>query len=202
MARFPTREAEVASLAGTMVYGLSEHPEHFPDCPVSVEVLQEALARFSMAKETAASAEGAAAEAFDEKQDAAQDLTDKMKSVLRYAEIAVGSDEGRLKNIGWSKRSDPVKLQPPGAPRTLEVKREGRGWVYLDWKPPAEGGRVAAYRVLNRTNGETEWKEVVLCFESMTVLTEQPQGIDLEYQVIAINKAGESLPSNLITVAL
>jgi hypothetical protein len=36
----------------------------------------------------------------------------------------------------------------------------------------------------------------------MTVLTEQPQGVDLEYQVIAINKAGESLSSNLITVAL
>jgi hypothetical protein len=36
----------------------------------------------------------------------------------------------------------------------------------------------------------------------MNVLTAQPQGVDLECQMIAINKAGESLPSNLITVAL
>jgi len=202
MARFPSREAEMAALAGTMVHGLAEHAEDFPDCPVSVEALQEALARYNRAKEIAATAQGAAAEAFDEKQDAAQDLSDKMKNVLRYAEIAVRQDEAKLKNIGWSGRSDPVSLQPPGAPRTLEVKREGRGWVYLDWKTPAEGGSVSAYRVLTRTSGDTEWKEVVLSFESMTVLTEQPQGVDLEFQVIAINKAGVSLPSNLITVAL
>jgi hypothetical protein len=36
----------------------------------------------------------------------------------------------------------------------------------------------------------------------MTVLTGHPQGVDLECQMIAINLAGESLPSNLITVAL
>ena len=202
VATFPRREAEVAALAATMLHGLQENGQHFPDSPVSVETLQEALARYSSAKEAAATAEGAAAVAFDEKQDALQNLTDKMKNLIRYAEITHREDEVMLKTIGWSGRSEPVKLQPPGAPRTLEIKREGRGWVYLDWKPPAEGGTVSAYRVLTRTSGETEWKEVVLCFESMTVLTEQPQNVDLEYQVIAINKAGESIPSNMITVAL
>jgi hypothetical protein len=185
-----------------MLHGLQENGHDFPDSPVTVETLQEAVARYTSAKETAESAQGAAAIAFDDKQDALQELIDKMKSILRYAEIAHREDEAKLRNIGWSGKRDPVKLQPPGAPRTLEVKREGRGWVYLDWKAPAEGGTVSAYRVLTRTSGDTEWKEVVLCFESMTVLTEQPQSVDLEYQVIAINKAGESLPSNLITVAL
>jgi hypothetical protein len=46
-----------------MVHGLQENGHDFPDSPVTVETLQEALARFTMAKETAASAEGAAAEA-------------------------------------------------------------------------------------------------------------------------------------------
>jgi len=202
MARFPTRDADVAALAGTMVHGLAEHAEDFPDTPVSVERLQEVLARYNSAKEAVATAEGAVAEAYDDKEDASQVLTDCMKSVVRYAEIAVGRDEAKLKNIGWSGRRDPVELLAPGAPRTLEIKREGKGWVYLDWKTPAEGGAVSAYRVLTRTGGETEWKEVVLCFESMTVLTEQPRGVDLEFQVVAINKAGVSLPSNLITVSL
>ena len=202
MARFPGREAEVASLAGTMVHGLAENAEDFPNSPVGVEVLQEALARFNGAKETAAAAQGAAAEAFETKADALEDLTDKMKSLIRYAEIAVGSDEGKLKNLGWSGRRAPVDMQPPGAPRTLGVKREGKGWIYLDWKTPAEGGTVSAYRVLTRTSGDTEWRELLLSFESMTVLTEQPQGVDLEFQVVAINKAGVSLPSNLITVSL
>jgi hypothetical protein len=202
MATFPRREADVAALAGTMVHGLLENGQDFPDSPVTVDALQEALSRYVSTKESAESAEGAAAVAYDDKQDALQDLADKMKSVLRYAEIAHRDDDGKLRAIGWSGKRDPVKLQPPGAPRTLEVKREGRGWVYLDWKSPAEGGAVSAYRVMNRTSGEAKWKEIVLCFESMTVLTDQPQGVDLEFQVIAINKAGESLPSNLITVAL
>jgi hypothetical protein len=202
MAKFPSREADVAALASTMVHGLTEHAEDFPECPVSVEVLHESLSRYNSARDTAASADGAAAEAHDDKRDALEDLTDKMKQVLRYAEIAVREDEAKLRNIGWSGRRDPVKLLPPGPPRTLEVKRQGRGWVYLDWKSPSEGGSVSAYRVLTRTSGETEWKEVVLCFESMTVLTEQPQGVDLEFQVIAINKSGESPPGNLVTLAL
>jgi hypothetical protein len=202
MAKFPRREADIAALAGTMVFGLAENAEDFPDTPVSAERLQEALGRYNRAKDNAAAAEGAAAEAYEEKADAIQVLTDHMKSVVRYAEIAVGQDEGKLKNIGWSGRRDPAAMLPPGAPRTLEVKREGKGWIYLDWKSPADGGAVSAYRVLSRTSGETEWKELLLCFESMTVLTDQPQGVDLEFQVVAINKAGVSLPSNLMTVSL
>jgi hypothetical protein len=202
MPRFPTREADIAALAGTMVYGLTEFPENFPSCPVPVEDLQQALDRYTRAKESAATAQGAAAAAFAEKEEAMGELTEKMKDVLRHAERAAREDESMLKNIGWSARKEPGTLELPGAPRTLEVKREGRGWVYLDWKTPADGGAVAAYRVMRRVRGESEWVEAGLCFESMTVLTDQQQNVELEYQVIAVNKAGDSLPSNLITVAL
>jgi hypothetical protein len=185
-----------------MVYGLTEFPDDFPSSPVSVETLQESLGRFTRAKEVAATAQGATAAAFAEKEDAMQDLTENMKDILRYAETAARHDEARLKNIGWSARKEAGTLEVPGPPRTLEVKREGRGWVYLDWKTPAFGGAASAYRVVCRPRGEGDWKEAGLCFESMTVLTDQQQGVEIEYQVIAVNKAGESLPSNLITVAL
>ena len=56
MARFPRREADIAAMAGTMVFGLAENAEDFPDCPVSVERLQEALARYNRAKDAAAAA--------------------------------------------------------------------------------------------------------------------------------------------------
>ena len=202
MAKFPTREAEVAALAGTIIHGLSENADDFPACPVGVETLQESLNRYNRAKDVAASAQGAAAEAFEEKDDAVQGLTEHMKDVLRYAETAARHDESKLKNLGWSGRKAAANVVPPGPPRTLEVKREGRGWVYLDWKTPADGGTVSAYRVLTRPAGETEWKEAVLCFESMVVLTDQPQNVEIEYQIFAINKAGVSLPSNLITAVL
>ncbi len=44
MAKFPRREADIAAMAGTMVFGLAENAEDFPDCPVSAARLQEALA--------------------------------------------------------------------------------------------------------------------------------------------------------------
>ena len=58
MATFPTREAEVAALAGTMLHGLAENAEGFPESPVSVEVLHEALLRFNVAKDAAARQNG------------------------------------------------------------------------------------------------------------------------------------------------
>jgi len=202
MAKFPTREADVAALAGTIITGLTEYAQEFPACPVSVETLQEALNGYNTAKDAAAIAQASASDAFGVKDEALQHLADTMKDVLRYAETVGRHDERKLKLVGWSGKRDAASVEPPGPPRTLEVKREGRGWVYLDWKTPADGGVVSAYRVVTRPAGETEWKEAVLCFESMTVLTDQPQGVEIEYQVIAINKSGESLPSNLITVAL
>ena len=41
----------MAELVGTIAFGLAESAEDFPDCPVGVEVLQEALARYNRAKE-------------------------------------------------------------------------------------------------------------------------------------------------------
>ena len=100
----------------------------------AVEVLQEALSRYSTARDTASSADGAAAEAHDEKQDAIGDLADKMKHVIRYAEIEARDDEAKLTNIGWRSGQD-VATRPashsrgeaPGAwlgvPRLEESQR-------------------------------------------------------------------------------
>ena len=63
MAQFPSREADVAALAGTMINGLTEQAEHFPASPVSVETLQESLHAYNRARDSASSAQGGAAEA-------------------------------------------------------------------------------------------------------------------------------------------
>jgi len=171
MARFPTREAEVASLAGTMIYGLTEFAGDFPACPVTVETLQEALDRFTKAKESAATAQGAAAAAFSEKEDAMQGLTEYMKDVLRYAETAARHDESKLKNIGWSAKKEPGTLQIPGAPRTLEVKR---GYVryYRDLaeaqQSPLAGGTPYTVRPEAAKNGS----DLVLASEDAGVLSQ------------------------------
>lgn len=202
MRRFPSSEAEVATLAGEIIFGLREHTDDFPSPPVAVDDLQAILEAYKTAHEATVIAQGAAAEATRDKDEVLERLVDAMKGVLAYAEHTVKSDNAKLKNIGWRGRKSPSRTEPPGQPRALEVKQEGRGWVYLDWKSPAGGDSVSAYRVAARTSGETEWKEVVLTFDSMAVLQDQPQGVEIEYQVVAINRAGESIPSNLVTAIL
>ena len=63
---------------------------------------------------------------------------------LRYAENTVGMDDNKLKLLGWGGRKAPSALDVPGQCRVLEAPREGEGWIFLDWKAPVGGGKVAA----------------------------------------------------------
>jgi hypothetical protein len=84
----------------------------------------------------------------------------------------------------------------------MEVKREGPGWVYLDWKKPSDGGTVAAYHVQSAKNASGEWTDVTTCFDTMAVLMNQERGVELTYRVVAVNRVGEGLPSNTVTALL
>ena len=202
MARFPSREAEVAALASEMINGLTEHAENFPAPPIGVAELQARLDAYRNAHEAAVLVQSSAAEAFDVKDEALRSLSDDMRLVLKYAEHAAKEDEVKLQALGWDIRKRASEPQAPGPPRTLEVEREGPGWVYLDWKKPSEGGAVAAYHVQVARSEGGEWKDVCTCFETMAVLTGQERGVDLVYRVIAVNRIGKGLASNTVTAFL
>jgi len=76
----------------------------------------------------------------------------------------------------------------------------GDGWVFLDWKQPADGGRVSAYKVQSRSGGN--WQDVATAIETESTLVDQPLKTQLEYRVIAINKSGEGSPSNTVMAVL
>jgi hypothetical protein len=80
--------------------------------------------------------------------------------------------------------------------------RQDVGWIYLDWKEPGDGGRVAACKVQRSVTaaspGKTQWTAV----KSEYTLHNQPTAKSLLYQIVAINKAGEGLPSNTVSVTL
>jgi hypothetical protein len=202
MSRFPRREPEVAALASQMITGLTEQAEDFPTPPIGIEQLQASLANYKRTLEAAVVAQTSAAAAFEVKDDALDVLKDEMQLVLRYAEHAVSNDELKLGALGWGTRREPSEPQPPGPARSLEVKREGPGWVYLDWKRPNEGGSVAGYHVQVAHTKGGEWKDVTMCFDTMAVLTEQERSVDLLYRVVTFNKAGNGLASNTVTVLL
>jgi hypothetical protein len=205
MARFPIREFEVVQLARDVATGLAANPELFADCPVKPEEIQNAIARYdaSYDRKTAA-----ANQALQETADNARDreaVADLVKQALRYAENATLRDDIKLHRLGWGAPRAKTSRQNilPGQVGVLRVTQEGKDWVKLEWNPPLDGGSVAAYRVERRrlVQGE-DWTIAGSSAAAGATIRGQPTGIELEYRVIAFNKAGDGPASNLVRVVL
>jgi hypothetical protein len=147
-------------------------------------------------------AQAAAEQSIADKDAALVELIDALKSDIRYAENTVNFDDDKLKLIGWSGNQTPTALAPPGEVRQLEAPKQGDGWVFLDWKAPADGGKVNAYKAQRRERPEGAWQDVATAIETESTLVEQPKGAELEYRIIAINKSGDGSPSNTVMVVL
>jgi len=160
------------------------------------------VSAYTTAKNDAIAAQAAAEDATTSKDEAMDDLADAMKSDIRYAENTVDYDDDKLKLIGWAGRKDRIPLAPPGQARLLEAPKKGEGWVFLDWKKPSDGGAPAAYKVMRRQRPEGPWEEVATAVISEATFVEQPRGKELEYRIIAVNKAGDGEPSNTVMIVL
>ena len=202
MSKFPRREAEVAALARKVIHGLSTATEDFPNPPVPIDELQVALDEYRAASEATITADAAAQETYAEKDDALEELTDKIKANIRYAEDAAKKDSEKLTQIGWSARKEKAPLEAPGQVRSLEVLQQGEGWLILDWKHPIDGGRVSAYRVRCREFEKGGWHDVAMAIDTEVLLNDQKRGVEIVYEVIAVNKAGLGEPSNIVSVTL
>ena len=202
MARFPLKEAEVIALAEAMETGLTANAAIYPAPPVAPLDLTTLKNAYIAANNAAIAARAAAQAATTAKDEKLEDLIDAMKSDIRYAENTVNYDDDKLKLIGWAGRKIASTLTAPGQVRLLEAPRQGEGWVYLDWKAPIDGGVPAAYRVMRRERPSGSWGDVATAVITESTLVEQPRGLELEYRIIAINKAGEGETSNTEMVVL
>lgn len=202
MARFPSRENDVAALAIAVIDGFGNNTEVFPAPPIPPEELTSALQAYRDTREAAARASGAAKDAYDAKDAALEELTDAIKTDLKYAEVAANGEEGKLNLIGWGARSSRRSLEAPGQVLSLEVVRSGKGWIFLDWKRPMDGGEVAAYKVQCTRPEDGVWKNVGTAVETELLVSDQERGQDLLFRVVAINKAGQGDPSNSVRVVL
>lgn len=202
MARFPSKEAEVFALAQEMIAGLNANAAIYPSPPVSVGDLGASFGTYMTARNAATAAQAAAEEATATKDEALEAMADNMKADLRYAENTVDFDHDKLKLIGWGGRKAKTSLETPGQARTLEAPRQGECWIFLDWKAPSEGGKVAAYKIKRRQRPSGPWTDAGMSIESEITLSDQARGEELEYRVIAVNKAGEGEPSNTVMAVL
>jgi hypothetical protein len=74
--------------------------------------------------------------------------------------------------------------------------------VILDWKHPNDGGRVSAYRVRCREFASGGWHGVAMAIDSEILLNDQKSGVEIVYEVVAVNKAGTGEPSNIVSLTL
>jgi hypothetical protein len=61
---------------------------------------------------------------------------------------------------------------------------------------------VAAYKIQRSVKDSGQWSDIATFLKTKAELIDQPRLTDMEYRVIAINKAGQSPPSNTVTVVL
>ena len=110
-------------------------------------------------------------------------------------------DDAVLSMIGWGNPAPPTARQPPGQCRALEIIDQGGGWVRINWKEPVGGGKPAAYKIQCSENG-LDFTDIAAAVESEAILLNQPTMKNLTYKVRAINKAGEGMDSNTISIVL
>ena len=202
MRKFPRREADVAALARQIVHGLTAEADDFPSPPLPPAELQSLLDKYKIMHDAVVQARAALALTVDQKDEALENLVLGMKADLRYAEYAVKHDGAKLKMLGWRKRKPRSPTPVPGQTSQLVIVREELGSIALEWKKPKDGGPVATYLVQVSHAGRGDWRTASLCFETEITLKDQERGVELEYQVVALNKAGEGLPSNVVAAVL
>jgi hypothetical protein len=201
---FPSRELDIVRLAQDVANGFTANPDIFPAPPAAGERLLEAVGAYNTAREAAVTAQATAIKGTASKNEALGELTGLLKADLRYAESMSSGDPSRLQVIGWGPPRSPRfnDLAIPGQVITLEVLQEGNSWISLGWKEPFDGGPVSAYRVQRRRREGGEWTDVGTSVETAVTLNGQEPGVELEYRVIAVNRAGQGAASNIVRAVL
>ncbi|WP_417912162.1 fibronectin type III domain-containing protein [Candidatus Electronema sp. TJ] len=200
MPRFPISDPELIALAQKLIAGLQDNPD-FPTPPVSPAQLQASLDAFVGQCDAQTAAQAAAEQATAAKNTGHEQLAAEMKGDLRYAEYAVEGDDAKLSTLGWGAKSPHTPISAPGQPFKFQIMRSGPGAAKATWKRPVEGGHAACYLVKMRGEGGT-WVSAGTFVEPEAELTNLERGKELEFYVLALNRAGESLPSNSMTVVL
>jgi hypothetical protein len=198
---FPERQWDVMVLALLILRDLGQHPEEYGSPPVPPDELRARIRRVSDAIAACAAAETAVRETHDAKELWLVELKELLDANLWCVEIDVRGRPERLTGLGWGGRPGATDREPPGRVREMAVRSQGDTWVVLEWRPPVDGGPAVGYGV-ERRKPCGEWKDVAIALGNDCLLVDQPSSIELDYRVIAVNRAGDGPPSAIVTVVL
>ena len=213
MPRFPERKADKDALYSATLAGIAANPADYPNGigdPFNTTTLTTLNTTKNTAKNTRQNEEGQFRVAVTAENGAYDSEDDEERRLLDLAIATHGVNSPKLVLIGWG----PIDLPDsfvPGQPRNLEAVVQGPGDCFLDWKNPVPGGGfggVDFYRIERRKRTlqgvQTEdwgaWQATATVSEIS--LTGLDRGVEYDFRVIAVNSAGDSAPSNVVTLVL
>ena len=217
MATYPRTQSEISALTESMIAGYSEHPGDFPSADVAA--LATARDQYETVSEALLQAQAAAKIASAQKAEKLRQLQAIAKQELKKSQVDTIAQPEKLGQIGWGPKAEPQSMQVPCPPGNLKIISQGiggednnKGILHLSWRKSAfvRARFVRFYCVERRqlefgSDGEASyspWEQIGSAMDNKISLMEEPTGSRLEYRVRAVNKGGESPPSNTITVVL
>lgn len=202
MPLFPRKENEVIALTRKLIGGLNSDSTAAVDVPVDVDELNTLIAEFQSHITTINESRSQMSQSRKAKRKTLKLLAKAVKADLRYLEIVTDGSDAELNKYGWGARRKKREQGVPEQPRYLEIIKQDAGTFVLDWKAPIDGGKPSAYKIQRMSEGEQHWQDIATALKTEIELVGQPRKTVLLFRVIAINRAGESLPSNTVNITL
>jgi hypothetical protein len=202
MPEFPRVEAKILDAARRLIGGMKNEAINSSFMPVPEQNISDMLSDFMEKKAQIVQREAELKQLYIEKKGIFKSLVRAVKRNLKMLANNYGNDEAKMAHFGWGARRKPTPVRLPGQPRVLEATTQGTDWLELDWKQSKEGGKIKFYVVRRRIEAETKWQDVGVFFKTEAKILNQPRKLDMQYIVVAVNRAGESIPSNTVNVVL
>jgi len=211
MPNFPDTKNDILILAGKVAAGISDHQADYPNPPFDPVPMTQDLSLCIQLIGQRQAKEAEAKALLDQENAKIADVSAKLRTLLNEAENRYPNDPAKLQEIGWDVPAE-RKYLAPGEVRNLEALQQGPGTVLLDWKAPAKTahtGQPKIYKITRETrNLETHapieefgaWETTA--FETETLLSNQPRGVEITYRVTASNTNGDGPPVEAQRVVL
>lgn len=196
---FPDSESATVNLADIAANGMKGNPTEFPNPPKDPNGILTDLNAYRAKQNEIQATEALKRLKVQEKNEIYGRIRSGTRDNIDYADIVADGNAAILDLVGWGNRAPSQRLTPPGQCRILEIIGQGDAWVRLDWKEPLDGGEVASY-IVRRSEDGINFTDAGTVTVSDAALFDQPTGKKLIYTVVALNRAGEGVPSNTVTI--
>jgi len=199
MSRIPVKEADLLFLAEEMMSGLKSGTGIFPAPPVTAEELEIQINHFMQNHDNVTAAKAAYEAAVASKNTAYETVDKSVRDNAYYCKKVADGNDALLTKVGLSARKKGPN-EKPGQCGNFRVVKQGEGSASFVWKRPKDGGSPRIYKIERKEAGSNIWVLIAAAMELKADLQEQTIGSAFEYRVVASNKIGDGIPSNIVSL--